>query len=266
MNEKNQELFDQLMDSLVKRDVESFPIKLNKYLANGGDINQKDETKDSLLIRASFVGDKKIFALLLDKKADINITDAGRNTPLHWAVINQNKEIFNLAIKNDANINALNKTFDSPLHLAVKKSNNLEMVNKIIEKKATIDQADINGYTPLAMSARVGKSEYIKPLLEAGADINAKTIKDNTPALLAVKFDNHSCARALIKYGAKTDIKNSIGQDAFHIAQKKANKEVVKLITGIKKGVIKTEKILRTGKKNKGKDLVKDILLKQKTK
>ena len=67
------------------------------------------------------------------------------------------------------------------------------------------------GWTPLHFSASEGNLEVSRALIEAGADVNAKTDKGRTPLLerfkgnLEVfpwrKEDHHEVARALIELG-----------------------------------------------------------------
>jgi ankyrin repeat protein len=43
------------------------------------------------------------------------------------------------------------------------------------------------GYTALAMATRLGKTQMVELLLEAGADVNAATKRDGAPLVLAVR-------------------------------------------------------------------------------
>lgn len=67
----------------------------------------------------------------------------------------------------------VDKWGNSLLHIAAR-DNNVALINELIRLKATIDQKNIHGYTPLEAVAQFGKyKEAIEALIDAGANLSA---------------------------------------------------------------------------------------------
>lgn len=66
----------------------------------------------------------------------------------------------------------------SPLHTAMTEDGKLEIAHLLLGYPADADVQDRQDSTPLHAASGVGYFEYVKSLLERGADPNART-KDN---------------------------------------------------------------------------------------
>lgn len=156
--------------------------------------------------------------LLASRKASINIKDSLNRTPLHWAahhrfltgvrfLVENNAEVDSVSedgstpllnamrtgdpdcarylIANGAKVNTRNKRGQTALHLAAGLDNGWGLVTLLLDNKADVRIADELGYTPLhEAAAAVGASnqpEIIAALIEAGAEVNARTKDDRTP-------------------------------------------------------------------------------------
>ena len=90
---------------------------VKQFLADGADVNAKDEDGDTPLHHAENEDHKEIAELLIAKGADVNTKDEKGMTPLHDAVEEGYKEIVELLMANGANINSLNEDKKTPLDL-----------------------------------------------------------------------------------------------------------------------------------------------------
>ena len=86
-------------------------------IADGADVNAKDQNGKTPLHYAAWKGHKEIAELLVESGADVN-AKRGRSgrTPLHWA---NNKEIAELLIDAGADVNAEDGDGDTSLDWAI---------------------------------------------------------------------------------------------------------------------------------------------------
>jgi len=117
-------------------------------------INMQNRDKQTALHIAAERGYCDIVQILLNFKADLSICDQDQATALHLACgspVNQVSEIqVTLVIRN------------------------------LIKNKASIQEKDEDGLTPLLHAARAGRTESAKILVKAGASINTKDTKGLT--------------------------------------------------------------------------------------
>jgi ankyrin repeat protein len=120
----------------------------------------------------------------------INSTNNQHWYPLHIAVYNNNSNILKLLLEKEADPNALarylneNSTvqlFVSALNMAAEEGY-IGCVNSLLKHGAKINHQDSKSNTALHYTARTGKYEVVKVLVENGANISLKT-RDNKTAL-----------------------------------------------------------------------------------
>ena len=92
--------------------------EVKQLLANGADINRKDNAGWTPLRMAAFYGFKEVAEFLIASGADVNVKDIEGYTPLHMAVLHP--EIVKLLLSNGADVNSKNKDGETPLMLAQK--------------------------------------------------------------------------------------------------------------------------------------------------
>ena len=78
-------------------------------IAEGADVNAKDEWGDTPLHRAAQYGRKEVAELLIDNGADVNAKADGGMTALHSTLDGGHKEIVELLIANGADVNVKTK-------------------------------------------------------------------------------------------------------------------------------------------------------------
>ena len=74
--------------------------------------------------------------------------------------------------------------------------------------------------------------EIVGNLLNAGADINARTEVGDTPLLLAISHSQPDILATLIDTGADVNLWNDAGVTPFQSAMEKGQKEVAERLSG----------------------------------
>lgn len=92
-------------------------------------------------------------------------------------------------------------------------SGTLEVVKWMIEKAATINDNDEEGFTPLHSALYrdpLDRYQVIELLCKAGANVNVHGIHDWTPLHMAAALNDVEAIHILLKYGADNEIRTRI--------------------------------------------------------
>ena len=85
---------------LLDNSVQAGNIQVVKHnIANGADVNAKDESESTPLHSAALFGFKEIAELLIAKGANVNAKNDGGETPLDWAISRKHPETADLLRK-----------------------------------------------------------------------------------------------------------------------------------------------------------------------
>ena len=90
------------------------------------------------------------------------------------------------------------------------------------------------GFAALHWSAREGKLECARMLIEASATIDVRTTDDITPFMLACKSGHHECARLLMRAGADVEAANLRGGTAMVVACVMGEAETVRQLLSMR--------------------------------
>ena len=211
---------------------------IKQHIANGADVNEKDDSEWTPLHYAASYGRKEIIELLIANGADVNAKARNEWTPLHHAALRSNKEMAELLIAAGADVNAKSDSGSPPLHNAAINGRK-EVAELLIANGADVNAIIVSGRnqgkTPLDMTIRLrrtetadllrkhggktgdwliadksihkaasaGHIEAVKKHLAAGADVNAKDVDGQTPLDMAVGWGETKTADLLRKHGAK---------------------------------------------------------------
>lgn len=94
---------------------------------------------------------------------------------------------------------------------------NVSLLQKLIKSGGASVKRDSKGRPLLVLAAEVGEPAIGKVLLDAGADINAVTLQQETPLHVAIAKRNEDFALLLLRQGAKTDCHDQHGRTPFHL-------------------------------------------------
>ena len=101
----------------------------------------------------------------------------------------------------------------------------IEQVKSLLAKETDPDAKN----AALQEACSVGNLDFVKLLIDNGADVNARSQRG--PALYLAMMANHGqIAELLISKGADINMKNSAGQSILHFACQRGNKEIANLL------------------------------------
>ena len=127
-------------------------------------------------------------------------------------------------------INAVNSANQTPLLIAAY-GGGKELVTYLIDKGASVNQADIYGATPLHMAVLQGHKEIVELLLSKGADMNAKAKNGKVPMQLAFEIEHTGIIELFLTKGVDLSVPiNRYGRTLLHKAVIMGKSKVVDLL------------------------------------
>ena len=169
-------------------------------------------------------GSIKMMAFLLDNgKVNINQRFSNGSTPLAYMIENSLPKIGEMLIDKGANIHQ-NAGSLSILQNAIEK-NYTSLAIKCIKKGARLETKDSYDNTPLHVAIKLANYEICKALVEAGANIGARTKYGHTPLIQAAisyssnrKKEYSLIVKLLLDNGADITQTNNKGKSAYFYA------------------------------------------------
>lgn len=162
-------------------------------------------------------------------------------------------------LSQNADLNFKSKTGVTPLLLSLfsQKGNKAEIVKLILENNADPDvKITTEELTPLMLIAllpNAGNKQIVKDLIDAKADINARSKHGMTPIILGAALGtNAEALSTMLNYGADKDAKTEAGLTAAAIAILNKNGDVKKLFVNAE-DVAKDQTKKQANKKARGK-------------
>ena len=165
--------------------------KVNQVIKNGANVNcQKKWGKRTPLILASHQLHQEIALILLEHGADPFIKDS--RTALHWAAHGNQPKLLNKLYDAGMDINVTDYHGVTPIHDAVSWGS-LKTLNWFISHNADLNHPRRLGkYTPLHMAILYTNAEYVKILIDNGANYQKLNSDNQTPLQMAYSFVGNS--------------------------------------------------------------------------
>lgn len=158
---------------------------------------------------------------------------------IQYAIRSGNPHSFIAFFDEGADLFATNKNGDNAIHVAAQTANPLmiSIVLQAAQKRRMLQKAleatDPTGRTALHYAVASKNLPTAKVLLEAGADVNAKTSKGITPLMAAAKFAVEPAMFTLLaQAGAQFSLKSEEGLKAIDYAEHDKLKEFIDKLHG----------------------------------
>jgi len=172
------------------------PAVVKMLIKAGADVKAANKWGTTALLRASRYNREEVVSILLDAGADVNKTDNEGWSPLKLAArYNEDEGVTRLLLDAGADIQ------DEYLYLAAGYNLNYNIGTLLIEAGADVNyRFGQNSWTPLMAAVKYNfdtnmdndldkNLEWVKLLLNAGADVNAVSNDGYTPLLAAMGFN-----------------------------------------------------------------------------
>ncbi|XP_012273711.1 rabankyrin-5 [Orussus abietinus] len=187
------------------------------------DVNSRvqDVTQTPPLHLAAASGNEMLVRSLILAGARIDDVDAYRNTALHAAAKAGHAAVVSALLQNNINFDAVNADGDNALHVAVREGHGSVARTLLTECTLNAEAVNLKGRNPLHELARTGK-EHGAAICElffecmAKYPLNNADLDGNTPLLIAYMKGNGNLCRTLVKYGACLGSMNKDGITIFN--------------------------------------------------
>lgn len=201
---------------------------VKKFFSLGADVNACDAEGKTALMKAAFKANIDILRLLLEHGADMYSKDKRGCTALLKAALKGDVRVIKLLIDAGGNINQMN--ISGILTMAMANHQN-EFIRELINLGADVDSQSETYKAPLIAAAKNSNFiEALKIFLSAGANVNVKDVKGTTPLMEAGKYGNIDAVKILLDAGADIQEKDMDGKTAMMYASDKGYTNIVALL------------------------------------
>jgi|GEM_PF-4012759 len=217
----------------MQKDYSADSLNLAKLLIEkGADVNAKADDGATVLmhvVKRPEFGYADLAKFLISNGADINARDNTGSTVLMAALQSGASEIPVLLMKKGLDVNIIDNEGLSAL-IQMGKKGDFNMAWLLIHSGADTDARDADGNTVLTQFIQGGYPDQAQALVKEGLAINVKNKDGVTPLMYAVEKGYLNLVGAMLAGDGDIKIQDNSGRNAFDIAQKTGNSEMVSLI------------------------------------
>ena len=166
---------------------------------------------DTPLIEAVRAGDVERVRSLLAQQVDPNTPDIDGTTALHWAAHLDDVESARSLLAAGARVGAVSR-YGATAVLVAATNGSAAMLELLLDAGAGPNVGLPEGETPLMRTARTGRVDAVRRLLGYGADVDAREgWREQTALMWATVEGNTTAAQALVEAGADVHARSSGG-------------------------------------------------------
>lgn len=203
-------------------------------LEKGANINAKDHSEETALIKEAFWGRPKLIQLLLTHGADISLKNHYGWDALLRAVAGDQPEIVKLLLEHGADIYTRDKWGKNLLLTAAAYGCN-GMLDKLLEMGFSLDDTDYEGNTAFLLAVKNDIYETAEYIFKKTMNINRKNKNGKTALIIAVEGNQFSSERNqlkmvnyLLSMGADVNERDNQGKTALDYAKEQKLNKIVK--------------------------------------
>ena len=153
---------------------------------------------------------------LLSKGVSPNAVDINGNPMLLLAIKDNSEKVIDLLLSDKKiDVDLSNKSGETPLMMASIQGNLALVQTLVLKNKAMVDHI---GWTPLHYACAKGHFDVAQFLVANGAKVDALSVGNTTPLMMAVQSGNEQLVKLLLDKGADLQIRNNNGLSAIDIA------------------------------------------------
>jgi ankyrin repeat protein len=177
---------------------------IESLLNVGVDPNYSNSGGETALMTVARTGKVDAVKLLLDRGARVNVRESVRGqTPLMWAVLENHAAVVELLIANGADVNAQTTVSvpDGTTGVPQATSGAIGAAGVGVYRSRAVPSPS-GAMTALLFAAREGHREIARLLIEAKADLDARSANGTTPLVVAIINNHIRLAMFLLDRGA----------------------------------------------------------------
>lgn len=198
-----------------------YPEEIDKHLARGADVNEVNPEGMTPLIAGVISKKHDSVRKLIEAGADPNVAGTDGRTPLVWAsrfsvntagVLPEQIDTALLLLEAGADPNVVDPGLDhTPLHYAVR-TGEVTFLRKLIEAGADLNARAVHGRSPLHTAVQEHSPVMAAELIDAGAEVDVPDANRSTPLFRACMTGQPDIVELLLKAGASPDVENEFGR------------------------------------------------------
>ncbi|KAG7394400.1 hypothetical protein PHYBOEH_005243 [Phytophthora boehmeriae] len=196
-------------------------------------VNALDKESGQSCLHTAIIKNFRQVALAMIRSGNAQINAATRDggwTALHLAVITEEIEVVQELLTAGATLDAIDADGQTPL-LQACLGGQLEVVRFLLDAGANPSHQNKQAHSPLHyLAAFCRDRQLLRDIIAGGADVNAKSMKLNTPMHFAAMNGNEVATQVLLEHGASASVINEDKKSVVYLAKKWRHRSVEDLV------------------------------------